>query len=120
MLILPRHLQSGFNIVDNDIAQKVLARAKGFCEACGFSGELVLHHRKLRSQGGQDAVSNLIAIHSKCHNMGTKSIHNQPKAAKEKGFIVPSWEKPEHTVLHLYGSKPVRLDEEGNYIYLEG
>lgn len=106
--------------MEKDIAEKVLARAKGYCEACGFSGDLILHHRKLRSQGGKDAVSNLIAIHNKCHNMGTKSIHNNPKDAQVKGFIVPSWSDPQKYPLHLYGHKVVRLDEEGNYVELEG
>lgn len=106
--------------MDKKIAEKVLARANGYCEVCGFSGELVLHHRQLKSQGGKDQVSNLIAIHNKCHNMGTKSVHNQPKDAQLKGFIVPSWGDPAKYPLHLYGHKVVRLTEEGTYERLEG
>jgi hypothetical protein len=55
---------------------------------------MALHHRKLRSQGGKDQVSNLIWVHHKCHNLGTFSIHNQPAISVEKGWICPSWAEP--------------------------
>ena len=117
----PAHrLSRELSIVDKKIAEKVLARANGYCEFCGFSGELILHHRKLRSQGGKDEVCNLVAIHNKCHNMGTKSIHNRPKDAQVKGFIVPSWADPRTYPIHIYGDKVVRLSEEGTYESLEG
>ena len=45
--------------MDKKIAETVLARAKGYCEACGLPGDdFALHHRKLKSRGGKDeAVS---------------------------------------------------------------
>lgn len=106
--------------MDKAIAETVLARAKGYCEVCGAPGDLVLHHRKLRSQGGKDAVSNLIAVHNKCHNMSTGAIHNQPAIAKVKGWIVPSWADPADYPLHLCDGSVVRLDEQGTYERLEG
>jgi len=106
--------------VDRAIAKKVLERAKGFCEACGLPGDnFALHHRKLKSRGGKDEVANLIAIHHKCHNLGTDSIHLNPEKATVKGFMVPSWAKPSEYPLHLHGVEVVLLDNEGTYKKLE-
>jgi hypothetical protein len=83
-------------MMKNEIAQKVIERANGYCEVCGGVAQesMALHHRKLRSQGGKDQVSNLIWVHHKCHNLGTFSIHNQPAVSVEKGWICPSWAEP--------------------------
>ena len=102
--------------MDKKIAETVLARAKGYCEACGLPGDdFALHHRKLKSRGGKDEVANLIAVHHKCHNLGTDSIHLNPQKATIKGFMVPSWALPEEYPLHLHGVKIVVLDNEGGY-----
>ena len=107
--------------MDKNIANEVLRRANGFCEVCGSYGtQLALHHRKLKSQGGQDEVCNLIAVHHECHNLGTKSIHLNPERSRVKGWIVPSWAEPAEYPLHLYGEEVVRLDNEGNYNRIEG
>ena len=106
--------------MDKDVAEKVLERAQGYCEVCGLPGDnFALHHRKLRSQGGKDEVANLIAVHHKCHNMGTHSIHLKPMVAKVKGWIVPSWANPIEYPLHLHNKEIVRLDNEGNYHRIE-
>lgn len=103
-----------------DIVDKVLARAGNYCEACGLScGDFALHHRKLKSQGGKDEVCNLIAVHHKCHNLGTYSIHMRPKVAIERGQICPSWASPSEFPLTLSDDSKVLLDNEGSYIYLK-
>jgi hypothetical protein len=48
------------------------------------------HHRKLRSQGGDNSDANLLPVCSRCHNW----IHANPKLAVERGLIVRSWEDP--------------------------
>ena len=99
-----------------EIVEKVLQRAKGYCEKCGGVGEtLSLHHRKLKSQGGKDDVSNLIAVHPNCHNQHKDSIHDNPKKSKVKGWIVPSWADSNEYPLHLPDGTIVKLDNEGSY-----
>jgi len=106
--------------MDKQVAEIVLARAKGYCEACGLPGDdFALHHRKLKSRGGKDEVANLIAVHHKCHNLGTFSIHLNPEKATMKGWMVPSWAEPAEYPLHLHGVEVVVLDQQGNYNKLE-
>lgn len=106
--------------MDRKIVEIVLERSNGFCEMCGLRGEgFALHHRKLKSRGGKDEVANLIAVHHKCHNLGTNSIHLNPERATVKGWMVPSWANPAEYPLHLYDAEVVVLDNEGNYNKLE-
>jgi len=56
---------------------------------------MALHHRKLKSRGGKDSVSNLIRIHHSCHNLKSDSVHLNPKKAEAKGYMVPSWANPD-------------------------
>jgi hypothetical protein len=103
-----------------EIAEAVLKRAGNYCEACGLPGtDFALHHRRLKSQGGKDEVWNLIAVHHKCHNLGTHSIHMRPKVAIERGQICPSWAEPSEFPLTLSDESKVLLDNEGSYIYLK-
>ena len=107
--------------MDKVTAQTVLARANGYCERCGKpSLDLALHHRKLKSRGGKDEISNLVAICHPCHNLGTDSIHLNPTKATVKGWMVPTYADTEKYPLHLPDSRIVRLDNEGNYIDIEG
>ena len=106
--------------MDKKIAETVLARAKGYWESCGLPGDdFALHHRKLKSRGGKDEVANLIAVHHKCHNLGTDSIHLNPELATVKGWMVPSWADPVEYPLHLHDAEVVVLDNKGNYNKLE-
>jgi len=106
--------------MDKLIAQKVLKRAKGYCERCGKMTDLALHHRKLKSRGGKDEVSNLVAICHPCHNLATDSIHLNPAKATLKGWMIPSYADTQMYPLHLANGDVVRLDNEGNYIIIEG
>lgn len=102
------------------IAEIVLERAGYYCEACGLPGQdFALHHRQLKSQGGKDEPCNLIAVHHKCHNLGTYSIHLNPAKAVERGQIVPGWANPLEFHLTLPDDSKVLLDNEGNYITVE-
>ena len=98
----------------------VWSRARGYCEKCGGSlGESwALHHRKLRSRGGGDDVTNFLALHHECHNLGTKSVHNNPAEATELGFMVPSWADPAECPVTLPSGESVMLTPLGTYKYL--
>ncbi len=107
--------------MDKQIAEAVLTRAKGYCERCGVSSDnLALHHRKLKSRGGIDSITNLVAVCHPCHNLGTNSIHLNPKKATIKGWMVPTWADPEVYPLHLADGSIVRLTNNGDYKEIEG
>lgn len=70
----------------------VLDRAKHLCEAhvagvCSRRAEHV-HHVRLRSRGGSDDPSNLLALCHACHRF----IHDNPAWATAQGFMRHSWE----------------------------
>lgn len=105
-----------------EMREIVLARCGGYCEKCGKplpNEGYALHHRKLRSQGGQDAVSNFLALHHKCHNLGTDSVHLNPMISTQKGYIVRGHADPLETLLTLPDGSNVILTEEGTYEYVK-
>lgn len=67
---------------------------KGICERCGLGGELQRHHRKLRSQLGDDSESNLVEICPSCHAWA----HANPEEAYATGWMVKSWDEPADVV----------------------
>jgi hypothetical protein len=82
--------------IKKDIVELVLQRANGYCEMCGkVLNDYALHHRKLKSRGGKDSVSNLMVLHHECHNMGTYSVHMTPGASTKAGYMVRSCAEPE-------------------------
>jgi len=88
-------------------------RQAGYCWWCGapLGAGFAVHHRKLRSQGGNNDEDNLVALHHACHNIGSHAVHLNVEAAKQRGFIVPSWADPAHTPLTLPGGSIVTLNE---------
>lgn len=74
-----------------------------------------VHHRKLRSQGGDNRLSNLISVcghgTAGCHS----NIHGAPAKAMDAGWIVSREQDPAQTLMahSLYGY--VLLDDEGGY-----
>lgn len=103
------------------IVDLVIQRAGGYCEKCGrpASESMALHHRKLKSRGGKDAVSNLMYVHHECHNLGTESIHLRPAFAADKGWMVASWDEPENTPMHLPDGRLVILQNDGKITDLQ-
>lgn len=68
--------------------QKVYDRAGGRCDLCGqplSNDSFECHHRKKRSQGGDDSLPNLVVLHSHCHHV---RIHGEPSWAYDHGFLV--------------------------------
>lgn len=75
---------------NNPTAQQrilVMERAGGSCERCGAPDPLRVHHRKLRSQGGDNKPANLAALCDYCHFI----VHVERLVFGEPfGWIVPS------------------------------
>ena len=101
--------------IDSKIVELVHSRANGYCETCGQSAQqsMALHHRKLKSRGGKDSVSNLIWVHHACHNLGTNSIHLNPAEAERKGWMIGSWQEPEETPFVRPDGSIVLLNQDG-------
>lgn len=102
------------------LRQQVLARCNGYCESCGATlpDNFALHHRKLRSQGGKDVLSNLLALHHECHNLGRPSAHLDVAWATERGLLVPSWSESVSHPLTLPNGAKVLLDDNGGMTLL--
>ena len=102
-------------MIKQSIVNLVIQRAGGYCEKCGrpASESMALHHRKLKSRGGKDSVSNLIHVHHGCHNLDTDSIHSNPGYSSEKGWMVASWADPTDSPMVLPDGRLVILGEDG-------
>jgi hypothetical protein len=99
--------------VSQDLRDAVYARAGGCCELCGerLQPGWEWHHRKRRSQGGADHVSNGVALHGLCH----KRVHGHVAWAESTGFLVRSTDNPGRKRLALHGTRWVRLTAQGTY-----
>jgi len=96
----------------------VWARSGGRCERCGNGLPVVweCHHRKLRSQGGDWSLSNLLALHMDCHNAGSPTgVHAHPADAYRNGYLVRSAFDPAAAPLLLHGRNWVLLTPDGAY-----
>jgi 5-methylcytosine-specific restriction endonuclease McrA len=49
------------------LRQQVLKRDNWRCQNCGRQQNLEVHHKKMRSQGGNDSGVNLITLCHSCH-----------------------------------------------------
>lgn len=98
----------------------VYARSVGYCEKCGrqLGESWALHHRKLKSRGGKDEITNLLALHHECHNLATDSVHLNPAEATEKGFMVSTYADPAECPVTLANGSTVILTPLGTYKYL--
>lgn len=89
----------------------VLTRAEGRCDRCGLALTMTwdmtpeLHHRKLRSRGGNHDIANLLALHAGCHRW----VHANPAEATRLGLMVGACEDPTDVPLMLYGARQVRV-----------
>ena len=107
-------------MIDKKVVEIVHRRAAGYCEVCGRVAEstMALHHRKLKSRGGKDTVSNLIWIHHGCHNLNTDSIHNHPEKSQQLGHMVGSWQEPEDVPFTLSDGTYALLINDGSLLRL--
>jgi 5-methylcytosine-specific restriction endonuclease McrA len=51
----------------DQLRQRVLRRDGFKCQCCGTRSNLEIHHRELRSHGGDDSEQNLITLCATCH-----------------------------------------------------
>ena len=49
------------------LREQIFERDGWRCQGCGSSVNLEVHHRRFRSQSGNDAEDNLITLCSRCH-----------------------------------------------------
>lgn len=76
-----------------DCRRTIWGRCKGHCELCGCAlgfESMHSHHRLLRSAGGKDCPSNLLAL---CYRDHMHTIHAHPTRAMENGWIISRYEK---------------------------
>lgn len=102
---------------DEATVKAVLKRADGRCESCGDElvgrrgFEFSVHHRKLRSQGGDNRLSNLVALcghgTSGCHGYA----HSEVAKSRVAGFLVRRRENP--------AAKPVDHSWLGHVLLLD-
>jgi len=80
-------------------------RSMGRCEACGRHRgvEGVVHHRRLRSQGGPHTMENLLVMHDGCHRFA----HANPRWAMAHGWIVSGW--ADEATVPVYRCTPVAV-----------
>ena len=94
------------------VAEAVIERSGGKCEAMNFpicvGRAEQLHHRQLRSQGGEHTVVNLIAVCSPCHSR----FHREVAEAQSQGWIVRSTREPADVPMKYRGLTSL-LDAEG-------
>jgi hypothetical protein len=74
----------------------------------------------LRKHGGKDALSNLIALCSPCHNIAPESVHQNPRDSYENGWLVPSWADPSEWPMTTPNGSRVLLDDDGGTRIVEG
>ncbi len=100
--------------VSADVREAVWRRCGGLCEACGqpLGPFWHAHHRKLRKQGGDDSVTNVLALHGACH----RGVHAHPARSYEAGFLVKSHEQPGRKQLALHFERWVRLARDASYV----
>lgn len=104
---------------DKAAVEAVLARDGGKCAGCGdwLRGQrgvdYSVHHRKLRSQGGDNRLSNLVSLcghgTSGCHGLA----HSEVAAARVSGFLMLSTENPAEVRVEHSQYGPVYLLDDG-------
>ncbi len=89
---LSTYASIAFTTLDKAVAEAVIARAGGYCDRCGevLTG-YHLHHRKMKSQGGPDTVTNLMVVSPACHAW----IHANPRESYTRGWLIKGWAEPE-------------------------
>lgn len=85
----------------HEVRQLCFARADGRCDYCGQPlgfDAFDCHHRRRRSQLGDDNPITCIAVHRTCHEV----IHRNVRVSLLGGFLCKSWQDPAARPMHLH------------------
>jgi len=67
-MILPKTAPLRLDLLSYEsLRQQILHRDGWRCQSCGSMSNLEVHHRKFRSQSGEDSEENLITLCADCH-----------------------------------------------------
>lgn len=102
------------NRVPAEVADIVRSRASYMCELmirdAGCNGKAQhLHHRKMRSQGGEHTVENLVSACTNCHHY----VHMKPAISYSHGWLVRSTRDPDHEPFLRRGGAVLLLEDGG-------
>lgn len=81
--------------MDKEVRHAVWERCKGWCEWCGLPLDpesFDFHHRQGTTK--IDLVANGVAVCHFCHVIAPKSIHQNPRIARDRGFIISRFADP--------------------------
>jgi len=99
--------------IPRQVRYQLRQRADWYCEICGLNRGTNAHHRKNRSQGGKDELSNLLLL---CGS-GTTGCHGyvteHPAESYEKGWSVRSTATPRDIPV-WYRCRWIWLDDFGH------
>lgn len=98
--------------IPTSVRVAVRARDAGHCVRCGVGGQLHVHHRQRRRDGGH-GLANCISLCSTCHHW----VHANPILARDGGFIVSAF-APDVSVVPLrwYSAMDVTLNDDGQVL----
>lgn len=85
-----------------EVTPRLAIRSRGQCQVYleGCTGRAtVVHHRKLRSQGGTNDLNSLLHLCDSCH----REVHKNTGSSYESGFLVRSWADPEEVPVLVTG-----------------
>ena len=109
---------------DQATVDAVMRRSGGKCESCGDElygrrgFEYSIHHRKRRSQGGDNRTSNLVVLcghgTSQCHG----ACHSEIARARQAGLLLRSRESPQAVPMERHDGT-VLLDDDGTFTVIQ-
>ena len=101
--------------IPKKMRQELETRAGFQCEICGRWNADNAHHRKNRSQGGRNELSNLMLLCGSgttgCHGFVTE----HPSTAAHHGWRVKSFQTPSDVAVSVRG-RWVRLCDDGSVV----
>lgn len=85
------------------------------CARDGASGDLHVHHRQRRSQGGGNSSANLVTLCFRCHHW----VHGNPYAAEAAGFLLRAGSDPAKVPVkhHMWPERPILLDADFGFAF---
>ena len=92
---MARRSKKSKNRMPQELREAVYERAQYMCEVMepgtceGVAGHV--HHRRMRSQGGEHTLVNCVAVCPSCHRF----IHANPSKSYSLGWLVRSTREPE-------------------------